>query len=164
MLEQWIDRVSEGFKLLSAVCLAAMMLITCADVIGRAVSVPIMGAVEITALFATLALSFSLPYAHRQKAHVGVEIFTMRMGERGQAWMRLATGLLALALFVVIAWQSALYATQMRASGEVSLTLQLPYYIVIYFISASFCVLSLVQVAELFRDARFVMARRGTDS
>lgn len=164
MLEQWIDRMSGGFKVLSAACLAAMMLTTCADVIGRALSVPIIGAVEITALFATLALSFSLPYAHRQKAHVGVEILTMRMGERAQAGVRLPTGLLAFAFFAVIAWQSAVYATQMRASGEVSLTLELPYYLVIYFISASFAVLSLVQLVELIRDASLVITGRGTDS
>ena len=54
MLERWIDRMSGGFKSLSAVCLVGMMLTTCADVIGRAVSIPITGAVEIAALFATM--------------------------------------------------------------------------------------------------------------
>ena len=164
MLERWIDRMSGSFKSLSAMCLVGMMLTTCADVVGRAVSTPITGAVEIAALFATLALSFSLPYAHRQKAHVGVEILTMRLGDRAQAGIRVFTGLLGLLLFVVIAWQSAGYATQMRASGEVSLTLELPYYIVIYFISASFAVLSLVQLDELIRDVRVVFAGKGTDS
>ncbi|MDF1551764.1 MAG: TRAP transporter small permease [Deferrisomatales bacterium] len=164
MLERWIDRMSGGFKSLSAVCLVGMMLTTCADVVGRAVSTPITGAVEIAALFATLALSFSLPYAHRQKSHVGVEILTMLLGERAQAGVRVFTGLLGLFLFVVIAWQSAGYATQMRASGEVSLTLELPYYLVIYFISASFVVLSLVQLAELIRDVGLVFAGKGTDS
>ena len=164
MLERWIDRMSASFKSLSAVCLMGMMLTTCADVIGRALSTPITGAVEITALFATLALSFSLPYAHRQKAHVGVEILTMRMGERSQAGIRVFTGLLGLGLFGVIAWQSARYATQMRASGEVSLTLELPYYLVIYFISASFTVLSLVQLVELIRDANLAFTGKGIDS
>ena len=164
MLEQWIDRLSEGLKVLSAACLAAMMLITCVDVVGRALGTPITGAVEITALFATLALSFSLPYAHRQKAHVGVEILTMHMGERSRAGLSVFTGLLAFALFVAIAWQSALYATQMRASGEVSLTLELPYYLVIYFISASFAVLSFVQLIEIIRAARIVTSRKGIDT
>lgn len=164
MLEQWVDRMSRSFKSLSAMCLVGMMLTTCADVIGRALSTPITGAVEIAALFATLALSFSLPYTHRQKAHVGVEILTMRLEGRAQAGVRVFTGLLGLLLFVIIAWQSARYANQMRASGEVSLTLELPYYLVIYFISASFYVLSLVQLVELIRDVRVVCVGKGTDS
>ena len=164
MLDQWIDRLSGTLKLLSAACLGAMMLTTCADVLGRAIDMPILGAVEITALFATMALSFSLPYAHRQKAHIGVEILTMRLRERSQVAVRVFTGSLSLGLFGVIAWQSFRYATQMRASGELSLTLQLPYYIVIYFISASFCILALVQLAELLKDIGFVFSKRSAGS
>jgi TRAP-type C4-dicarboxylate transport system permease small subunit len=160
MLEQWIDRMSAAFKVLSAVSLMAMMLVTCMDVVGRALASPIKGAVEIAALLATMALSFSLPYAHRQKAHIGVEILTIRMGERSRAWLSCTTGLLSFALFAIISWQSARYATQMRASGEVSLTLQLPYYLVIYFIAASFAVLTLVQGVEIVRDVRAALSRR----
>ena len=52
----------------------------------------------------------------------------------------------------------------MRASGEVSLTLELPYYLVIYFISASFAVLSFVQLIEIIRDARVATSRKGIDT
>ena len=164
MVENWIGRMSTTFKVLSAASLAAMMLVTCVDVVGRALASPIKGAVEIAALLATLALSFSLPYAHRQKAHVGVEILTIRMSERSRARLSAVTGTLAFVLFAIIAWQSAEYATQMRASGEVSLTLQLPYYLVIYFIAASFGVLSLVQLVEIFRDLRLALSGRETDT
>ena len=155
-MERVIERLSGLLKGLSAVCLGAMVLLTCVDVVGRAVARPVLGAVEVTGLLATLALAFSLPYAHRQRAHVGVELLYMCLGARARGAVDLLTGALGTALFAAIAWKSADYASQMRASGEVSMTLQLPTYLVIYLISGSFAVLAVVQLADAVRAAAAV--------
>ncbi len=160
-MERWVDRLAGGLKVLSAVCLAGMMLLTCADVVGRAVGRPILGAVEITGLLATLLLAFSMPYTHRVRAHVGVELLVMRLGPRARAAVEACTGALGTALFAVIAWRSWIYAGQMRASGEVSMTLQLPVYVVIYLIALSFAVLAAVQLADVVRCARVLAGRGG---
>ena len=83
----------------------------------------------------------------------------MRLSNRARAVVESCTGVLGLALFAVVAWRSLLYADEMRASGEVSMTLQLPYYIVIYLIAASFAVLTLVQLVELFKTIGFALGR-----
>lgn len=153
MVARGIERLDDVLKGLSALSLGAMVLLTCADVVGRAIARPLLGAVEVTGLLATLALAFSLPYAHRQRAHVGVEILYMRLGRRARAAVEVCTGTLGTGLFAAIAWMSADYASQMRASGEVSMTLQLPSYLVIYLIAASFAVLALVQLADVLRSA-----------
>jgi len=154
MLDQWIGRLAQGFKVLSAACLGAMMLLTCADVIGRAVARPILGAIEVAGFLATLTLAFSLPDTHRARGHVGVEILTMRLGPRGRAVMEAFTGLLGLGLFGVITWRCFDYGAQMQAAGEVSMTLQFPVHYIIYFIAASFGVLTLVQLADVVRFLR----------
>ncbi|PLX39722.1 MAG: TRAP transporter small permease [Deltaproteobacteria bacterium] len=153
MLDQLIDRMVGILKVLSAVCIGGTMSITCADVIGRFFGHPILGAVELGVLLAALALGFSLPYAHRQGAHVGVEILYMLLGKKGQAAMRLFTGVAGAALFAVIAYMCASYALDMKASGEVSMTLQLPLHPVIMVISGCFWVLMAVQIYEVIFSA-----------
>mgnify|MGYP005842869541 CR=1 FL=1 len=161
MVERGIGFLSALLQRLSAASLAAMMLLTCADVIGRAVGRPILGAVEVTGLLATLTLAFSLPYTQRERGHVGVELLFQVVGSRAQAAIEAVTGLLALVLFGVIAWKSAEYGAQMRASGEVSATLQLPTYAVIYLIAASFGVLALVQASAVVQAAAAALGLRG---
>jgi TRAP-type C4-dicarboxylate transport system permease small subunit len=160
MLDRGIEFLTTLLKRLSAVTLAAMMLLTCVDVVGRALGRPILGAVEVTGLLATLTLAFSLPYTQRERGHVGVELLFQYVSSRTQAVVETATGLLALGLFGAIAWRSADYAAQMRASGEVSMTLQLPTYVVIYFIAASFAVLALVQASGAVKSAAAALGFR----
>jgi len=160
MVERGIEHLSNLLKRLSAAALGAMMLLTCADVIGRAAGRPLLGAVEVTGLLATLALAFSLPYTQRERGHVGVELLFQMVGSRTQAAVETVTGLLALALFGIIAWKSAEYGAQIRASGEVSPTLQLPTYVVIYLIAASFGVLALVQASAVVQAAAAALGLR----
>jgi TRAP-type C4-dicarboxylate transport system permease small subunit len=58
---------------------------------------------------------------------------------------------LGIILFGLIAWQSVVYGMQCQASGEVSLTLQLPFYPVIYgvaFGAACVCLVLLVDFVD----------------
>ncbi len=162
-MNRLLDRLAALLKALSAASLGCMMLLTCADVVARAAGRPFLGAVEGAGLLATLALALSLPYAHRERAHVGVEVLTMRLGRRARAGTEAATGVLAAGLFAVVAWRSGDYAAQMRASGEVSMTLQLPTYWIIYAIAASFAVLALVQFADVAGALRRLGAGAGEE-
>ncbi|MDW7711039.1 MAG: TRAP transporter small permease [Deferrisomatales bacterium] len=161
MLDRGIEHLTTLLKRFSAVTLAAMMLLTCVDVVGRAAGRPVTGAVEVTGLLATLTLAFSLPYTQRVRGHVGVDLLFQYVGSRTQAAIEALTGCLAMLLFGAIAWKSAEYAAQMRASGEVSMTLQLPTYLVIYLIAGSFAVLALVQGSGVLQSAAASLGLRG---
>jgi TRAP-type C4-dicarboxylate transport system permease small subunit len=152
-------RVTGLFRTASAVLLGAMMLLTCADVVGRFLGHPILGAVELGVLMAALVLAFSLPYTQREKGHVGVELLYMRLGPRWQTALDLITSATGSALFGMICWQTWRYAGQMKASGEVSMTLQLPTYTIIYLIAASFGMLAAVQGVEVVAALRRGAAR-----
>ena len=49
-------------KILGAIALMGMTLVTCADVVGRYLGHPIFGSVEIVGFLATLAVALALPY------------------------------------------------------------------------------------------------------
>ena len=136
-------------KWIGAAAVAGMMFLTCADVIMRAVSRPIPGAVEVAGFLATIALACSLPYTHMAQGHVGVEMLVRRFPKQTRALVDLATGILALVLFALVAWQSFDYASTLKQSGEVSMTLEFPAYLFVYFIGLTFIALALTIVLDI---------------
>ncbi len=136
-------------KGIGACCLVAMMLLTCVDVVGRFFNHPIFGSVEIVGFLATLAVAVALPYTHQVKGHIGVEILVRLFPERVQLVFELITDLLALVLMGIITWRMTIYAGTMKASGEVSMNLEFPEYLIIYATAFCFLVFWLVIFEDL---------------
>jgi TRAP-type C4-dicarboxylate transport system permease small subunit len=152
-----IDRVSGILKTIGAVCLVGMTFLTCADVVGRAFRHPIFGSVEIVGFMATLAVAMALPYTHKMKGHVGVEILVRLLPEKTQDVIDLCTHILSLGLFGLATWRMALYAKTMQESGEVSISLELPEYLIIYVAAFCFLLFTLVilqEIIHIFRRMR----------
>jgi len=136
-----IDHIMEKMKVFGALCLVGMALLTCVDVVGRFFRHPILGSVELVGFMATLAVVMALPSTDKNEGHVGVEIIFRMLSEKTQTVIEICTRLLGLCLMTVLAWQMALYARTMQRSGEVSISLELPEYVIIY--ATSFCCLIL---------------------
>ena len=126
-------------KIVGAVCLVGMMVLTCADVVGRAFGHPIFGSVEIVGFMATLAVVMALPYTHRVNGHIGVELVVRLLSEKAQAIIDICTGVVSLMLFAIVTWRMTVYARTMQESGEVSMNLELPEHVIIYV--SAFCLL-----------------------
>jgi hypothetical protein len=77
------------------------------------------------------------------------------MSEKAQAAIELCTSVLSLGLFGIVTWRLFLYAGTMKASGEVSMNLELPEYVLIY--AVSFCFL--VFVLHIFKDIKLCLDR-----
>lgn len=152
MLSNALEGLSDGLKVLGAVCLTAMIALTVVDVTGRFIGHPVEGAIETTGFLATLVLAFAMPYAHLERAHIGVDILTRRLPPRVLAGLDAVTGATAGVLFGFIARQSYLYAVSLKESGERSMTLQLPVHHFIYAVAFCFGVLALVQAADVARN------------
>ena len=139
-----IRRTVDILKWVGSGCLVGMMLLTCLDVVLRAFGHPILGAVELVSLMATAVMACAMPYTHAVQGHVGVDLLARKLEPRSQAGLDAVTSFLSLALFMTIAWRSFLYAGSLRRSGEVSMTLEFPSYILVYGMSIAFVILGLV--------------------
>lgn len=147
-----IDWVSDKLKILGAICLAGMAFLTCVDVVGRFFRHPIFGSVEIVGFMATLAVAMALPYTDKIKAHVGVEIIVRMFSERTQTIIDICTKILSLGLFGLVTWRMMVYAYTMQESGEVSVILGFPEYVVIYLTSFCFLIFTLNIIQDVIRD------------
>ncbi len=146
-----LEYIQDKMKVISAVCLAGMVVLTCIDVVGRLLNHPIFGAEEIVAILSTCVIALSLPYAHKEKCHIGVEILMRLFSLKTQAVVKLLTNVLALVLFLIVTWRMVLYAQTMHRVGEVSMNLQFPTYYIIYLLSFCFFVFSLFILKDIVK-------------
>lgn len=135
-------------------CLLGMALMTVADISGRLGKSPIFGSEEIVSFLAVLALGLSLPYAHTYRSHIGVEVFVQLLSTRVRQRLKLFREILSVAFFALVTVMMALYAHDKQVSGEVSMNLGLPEYLLIYVLAGCFAVTTLTMLVELIR---FVM-------
>jgi TRAP-type C4-dicarboxylate transport system permease small subunit len=154
-----IEWTSSKMKLIGAACLMGMTLLTCVDVVGRFFRHPVFGSVELVTVMATIAVAAAMPFTHKEQGHIGVEILVRLLSPKKQCITDIFTGVLSLILFAIVTWRMTTYAADIRESGEVSLNLQLPTYVFIYFIAFCCLVFTLIILQEII--ANVVKLRRG---
>ncbi len=146
-------------NILACACVIVMMLLSTADVIMRFFGKPIPGTYELVGFLGTLVVSFALAFTSIEKGHIAVEILVNRFPQRIQFAIESFSNLLGSLLFGLIAWQAFIYAADIRRSGEVSLTLQMPVFPFIYGIAAGCALLGLLLITDLVKSLRRTFAR-----
>lgn len=148
-LSRWLNKVS-------AWGLVGMTGLTCADVVLRAFRKPIVGTYELVSLLGAVVIAFALAETTLRRGHVAVEALVKHFPAMLQGLIYLVTHVLSLVLFLLIAYECWTYAGDPKRSGEVSLTLKLPFYPVMYGISVCALVVCLVLIGDML-----LMALRG---
>ena len=146
--------LTQGFNWVASAAVTGMMLLTTADVGLRLLRRPIPGTYEIVGFLGALAISFSLAYTSVENGHIAVDLLVEKFSRRVQAGVQALNDLCGTGLFALIAWQSILYAANLRQSGEVSLTLQLPLYPFVYGVAVGSTLLCLYLVSTLVRSVK----------
>ncbi|MBW1607166.1 MAG: TRAP transporter small permease, partial [Deltaproteobacteria bacterium] len=101
-----------------------------------------------------VAVAFAMAYTSLEKGHISVSFVVALFPQRIQGLIESITHLFGVFLFGLIAWQSAIYANDLRLSGEVSLTLELPFYPFVYGIALSATVVTFILIFDLFKNVR----------
>ena len=135
-------------KILSGIMLIAMMLVTCTDVVGNLFGFPVLGSEEIVSLMAALLIAFVLPAAHGEKAHIGVDILYIGLSPRVKRINNAILSVLMFVFFALMAWECLGYGNELKRIGQVSATLELPTFYVLYAVAFGCCVLTLVIAAK----------------
>lgn len=153
-LSSWINQIGRVFNNVAAGAIVFMMLLTCADVVLRLFHRPILGTYEMVGFLGTVVIAFALAYTSIERGHIAVDILMDRMPTGVQNTVEGFNHLIGAALFLLIAWQSTVYAGDLKASGEVSLTLAIPTYPFVYGIAAGCALLTIVLAADAVKAFR----------
>jgi len=152
LLNNAASRISFSLNLVASLSLISMVFLTVADVSFRYFfNHPITGTYDLVSLMGAIVASFSMPYTLLEKGHVAVEILVKHLSKTKQLIIDSGVHMISLILFIIISWQCILLANDMRNSGEVTPTLLVPFYPIVYCMAICFCVLCLVIFASLLR-------------
>ncbi len=149
--EKGVHRLTDLLNLVAGVCLVAMTVLTCADVVLRLFRHPILGTYEIIGFLGATVAGFAMAYTTVKGGHVAVAVVVMRLSPRLQKAIFIITQLLGMVLFALLTWECVKYGNDLRTSGEVSLTLELPFFPVLYGLSLSAFMVCLVLWMDLWR-------------
>ncbi len=143
-IEKALHPPARWFNWIAALAVTAMMLLTCADVLLRILRCPIPGTYEIVGLLGATFVSFSLAHTTTERGHIAVDFIVQKLPPRWQDLVDCINSIICAFLFGVITWQSVVYALDLKNSGEVSMTLQMPIHPFVFGIALGCGMLSLV--------------------
>ena len=144
-------RLSKWANVFGGIVLTLMMLITVTDVVLRSFGKPIVGTYELVGLCGALVLGFSIPFTSWVRGHIYVDILVQRFPRRGKMGFNVATRCLAIGLFFMTGWNLIKMGGDLLKSGEVSPTLQVPFYPVVYAIGICCFIQCLVLLADILK-------------
>jgi TRAP-type C4-dicarboxylate transport system permease small subunit len=127
-----VFQISKWTNVLGGVLLTLLMLLTVADVFLRSLGKPILGAFELVAFLGALVLGFSMPLTSWVRGHIYVDFLVLKLPPPARKVFHIFTRFLGMGLFFMIGWNLIQMGTDLHRSGEVSLTLQMPFYPVVY--------------------------------
>ena len=148
-LNEIIFRLAKWTNVVAGIVLTGMMLLTVADVILRSGGKPIIGSFELVAFCGAVVIGFSMPFTSWVRGHIYVDFFIQNLPQTARIIFHLVTRCLGIGLFLMIGWNLIKMGMDLSKSGEVSPTLQMPFYPVVYGIGICCLVQCLVLIGDI---------------
>jgi TRAP-type C4-dicarboxylate transport system permease small subunit len=153
-MQSFINKVQGLSKLLNVIAglaITFIMFLTVTDVILRSFRRPIVGTYELVAFSGAIVIGFAVPLTTFLKGHVLVDFFVLKFPKAVRLPVHIVTRLMGIVLFSLLGWNLIKLGMDLYRTGEVSLTLQLPFYPVAYGIGVCCFVQCLVLIAHIFQ-------------
>jgi TRAP-type C4-dicarboxylate transport system permease small subunit len=146
-----INGISRFLNIIAGISLTFLMLLTIADVILRGFKSPVPGTYEMVAFAGAVVIGFSLPRTSWLRAHIFVDFFILKFSQKGRDIFNIATRCVVIVLFFLIGWNLIKFGIDLQKSGEVSLTLQMPFYPIAYGVGVCCFIQCLVMVCDIVK-------------
>lgn len=155
-----VKPVSTVSNSVGMVALAAMMLITAADVLLRKlVNMPILGSNELVQYMLVVTVSLGFAYCALEKGHITIDLVISRFSPRVQAIINGVTGFFSVLLTSIITWQACIYITVLAKTKAVSPILYIPIFPFVGIIAFGIVLLFLVFLVHLLEFLDEVMKK-----
>jgi TRAP-type C4-dicarboxylate transport system permease small subunit len=146
-----VQELSKFLNFFAGIAITFIMFLTVIDVILRSFRRPIVGTYELVAFSGAIVVSFAVPLTTFLKGHVLVDFLVLKFPKGIRNTFNIITRLLGIGLFSVLGWNLIKMGMDLYRTGEVSLTLQLPFYPVAFGIGFCAFVECLVLIAQIFQ-------------
>lgn len=168
LLETSVKGLARYMYYISGLAIVAMMMVTTTDVCLRfCVTLygafrweflssvkPIPGTYDLVALFGSVAAALAMAHTTVESGHVAVSILVRLLAKQTRILLKRATDILSGFFFAILAWRCVLYARDLKTSGEVSMTMQLPFHPFVYLLAVSALAVTLVFITIILKDLK----------
>lgn len=117
---------------------------------------PIPGTYDLVAMAGSIAAALAMAHTTVESGHVAVSILTRLFTDKLRNIVRLITDILSGLLFGILSVQSVIYARDLKESGEVTMTMQLPFYPFVYLLALSAFTVTLIFLISVIKDIKEV--------
>ena len=156
-VRQWAIRLSNWGEWIGVGGVIVMVVVTCADVIGaKLFMAPVPGSTEIIRLFQVAVIVFAVAATQRHKGHISVEMFVATLPPRVRSLSKAFTSCLGAILFALLIYESVRLGNEYLEAGEVTATVQIPFYPFAYAFSVALlpvAVMLVVDCVEALKEA-----------
>jgi TRAP-type C4-dicarboxylate transport system permease small subunit len=156
ILERISNELSKWFSWIGGVALLSLTGIACANMLMRPTGTPLTGAYELVGFFGALVVALPLGYAQITRSHISVDILATRYSKKTNRIMNATSSLLCMVFFILVAWQSAIYASTIWKRGETSETLRIIYHPFVYVVALCCLLLALVLFVDFLKSIAFL--------
>jgi len=152
-LERLALSLSNWLNWVAGAALVAMLCLVVADIIAaRLFKWPIPGGIEMVGFLGVIVVAFSIAQTQVVRGHIDVEVLVTRFSDTVQKAIACVVYSFGMLLFALIAWRSYDFARRLQATGEVSMTQEIPFYPFVYCIAFSCVSVLLVLLVQLLRE------------
>jgi TRAP-type C4-dicarboxylate transport system permease small subunit len=152
LLERLTRHISRWFNGLALIALSAMLFLVTVDIIGAKVfSLPIPGAMDLTSLLGLLIIGFSMTQTYIKGRHITVNFLMNLTPKRLRHVLLCLSTCLCTLFFLFVVWRLFLYAHDLQAYGEKSLTVKIPLFPFAYALAAAFVPMLMAVPIQLYR-------------
>jgi TRAP-type C4-dicarboxylate transport system permease small subunit len=155
LFQRWVGKFSSFLGAVGAGVLAALMLITGVDVVGRYVfHRPFIGAYELSELAMAMVVLLGWGYNQALKGHVDIDLLYKRLPHSIQKILDFLIPSLGLSLFIFVSWQSINFVMDSIGWHETTEMLHIPVWIFKLMIFIGAVAISLQFIADIITSCQ----------
>ncbi|MFA5399371.1 MAG: TRAP transporter small permease [Dehalococcoidia bacterium] len=153
--EKAVTGIAGWLNWVACASLALMVTLVLVDICGnKFFKVPLPGGIELVSLLSVAAIAFAIAQTQVTHGHIEVEMLVRKLPRTAQKVIAAFVHCLGICLFVILAWQSYTYGLSLQSSGEVSMTLRIPYYPFIWALGLCSLAVVLVLIMQMIKMLR----------
>lgn len=153
--EKVVTGIAGWFNRVALASLMAMVALVLIDICGnKFFKLPLTGGIELVSLLSVVAISFAIAQTQIAHGHIEVEMLVRKLPRMPQKVISTVVHCFSILLFMILAWQSYTYGLALQSSGEVAMTLHIPYYPFVWGLGLCSLVVVLVLITQMVKMLR----------
>jgi len=144
--------INKGLAWIAGASLMLMVLVVVANAVMREITQPFVGTTEIVGWLAAISIAFGLGYCQLQQGYVEIDALVERFPVSLQKIVKSVMLFISMLFFVMVVWQLWLYALTVADNGNLSETMAIPYYPLIFLLAIGFGGLVLALLVDFLKE------------